>query len=100
MSWLAFGYKGASGNIWKRARGAERDIRLEEKRWEECVQDRFGWVRGEGGAPRVAGGCKGKKVTERAQQRNDGVQQAIWEVCPISKLGHNLQVKEALCDKL
>jgi len=51
VSWLAFGYKGASGNIWKRARGAERDIRLEEKRGEEYVQCGFRWEGGEGSTP-------------------------------------------------
>jgi hypothetical protein len=40
-----FGYRGVSGNIWKRARGAERDIRVEEERQKECVQGRFAWVR-------------------------------------------------------
>jgi hypothetical protein len=43
----------------------------------------------------VAGGCKGKKVREGPQQFNNGVQQAIWEACPISKLGHNLEAKSS-----
>lgn len=42
----------------------ERDIRVEEKRQKVSVQRRFVWVRCEGRAPQVVGGCKGMKVRE------------------------------------
>jgi len=50
---------------------------------------------------RVAGGCKGKKVREGPQQFDNGVQQAIWEACPTSRLKHNFYRRmQLLCDRL
>jgi len=54
----------------------------DEERREQGAKCGFRWVRAENGAPRVAGASKGEELKEGAQQRNDGMEQTFWEICP------------------
>jgi hypothetical protein len=60
----------------------DTDIGSDEERREQGAQCGFGWVRGEGGTPRAAGAGKVKDLKEGTQQRNDGLEQTFWEICP------------------
>jgi hypothetical protein len=39
--------------------------------------------------PRAAGACEGKELNDRTQQRNGGMKQTFWEICPPLKPIHS-----------
>jgi len=67
----------------------DADMGPDEERREQGAKCGFRWVRAENGAPRVAGASKGEELKEGAQQRNDGMEQTFWEICPPLKSIHS-----------